>query len=65
MRGAKFLDINHHVIDAVLMSKYKQAYSAIDDIPTETVIFLLRFLEAQGDYQEAEMKKLQAKKGKR
>jgi len=64
MRGVHFQDINHHLIDAVLMSRYKQPYSEIDNIPTETVIFLIRLIEAETEYEEAEMKKIKNKKGR-
>lgn len=61
MRGINFLDVNHHVIDSVLMSKYNQPYSEIAEIPLESVIFLMRLAEAEGDFQESEMKKMKAK----
>ncbi len=47
------------------MSKYNQPYSEINEIPTETVMFLLRMAEAEADYQKAEMDKLKNKKGRR
>lgn len=62
MRGAKFLDIGPHIIDATLMSKYNQPYSEIDEIPTETVIFLLRLAEAQAGYEESEIKKAKGRR---
>lgn len=66
MRGAKFLDISHHIIDAILMREYHQPYSEIENIPTESVIFLLRFIEAKAMYEEAELKKAkqQSQKGR-
>ena len=66
MRGIDFRDISHLMVDAVLMSEFNQPYSEIDNIPTETVIFLLRLAEAKGDYHEAEVKKMKGKnKGRR
>lgn len=48
------------------MSKYKQPYSEIDEIPTELVIFLVRLLEAKSQYEESEIKKSMSKaKGRR
>lgn len=61
MRGVHFQDINHHLVDAILMSRYNQPYSEIDDIPTETVIFLMRLIEAENDYEESEIKKIKNK----
>jgi len=52
------------MIDAILMSRYNQPYSEIDEMPTEEVIFLLRLIEAEEAFEKAEMKKLK-KKGKR
>lgn len=62
MRGVHFLELNPLMIDSVLMSKYNQPYSELDEIPTKTVILLLRLAEAESDYIEAEIKKGKGKK---
>ena len=62
MRGVNFLDTAPMVVDGMLMSKYNQLYSEIDNIPTKTVIFLMRLAEAEDAHQEAQMKKLKNKR---
>ena len=61
MRGVSFNDTNLYLAQSVLMSKYNQQYSEIENIPVKTVMFLLCLAEAEGQYQESEMKKAQAK----
>ena len=61
MRGVSFRDTNLYLAQSVLMSKYNQQYSEIENIPLKTVMFLLHLANAEGQYQESEMKKAQAK----
>ena len=57
MRGVSFRDTELYLAQSVLMSKYNQQYSEIADIPLEMVLFLLHMAEAEGKYQESEIKK--------
>ena len=61
MRGVSFRDMDLYVAQSILMSKYNQQYSEIKDIPLKMVLFLLNLASAEDKYQEAEMKKAQAK----
>lgn len=61
MRGVKVLDTNPYLVDAILMSRYNQSYSEIENMPTELVLFLIRLLEAETKYEESEMKKIKGR----
>ena len=61
MRGVSFRDTDVYLAQSVLMSKYNQQYSEIENMPLKTVLFLLNLAYAEGQYQETEMKKTQAK----
>lgn len=57
MRGGIIPELSSLVTQAVLMREYHQQYSELDDMPIETVIFLLRLLENQKIYEEQQIKK--------
>jgi len=57
MRGVSFSDTREYLAQAVLMEKYNQPFSEIKNIPLKTAMFLLRLSEAEGQYQESEIKK--------
>ena len=61
MRGVTFSDTAEYLAQAVLMGKYNQPFSELENIPLRTALFLLRLSEAEGKYQESEMKKNESK----
>jgi len=61
VRGVKVLDTNPYLVDAILMSRYNQPYSEIENMPTELVLFLIRLIEAESKFEESEMKKIKSK----
>lgn len=61
MRGVSFPDMVEYLAQAVLMGKYNQPFSELDNIPLKTAMFLLRLSEAEGKYQESEMKKSESR----
>ena len=61
MRGISFSDTNLYLAQSILMSRYNQQYSEIDNIPSKTVLFLLNLAENEDLYQQAEMKKAKAR----
>lgn len=61
MRGRPFSDTNRYVAEALLMSRYNQQYSELKDIPTKTILFMLRLAEAEDFYQKKEIEKIKNK----
>lgn len=61
VRGRGYRDTDLYVAQSILMSKYNQQYSEIDNIPLKTVLFLLNLTNSERQYEEAEMKKAKAK----
>ena len=61
MRGRPFSDTNRYIAEAVLMSRYNQPYSEIENMSTKTILFMLKLAEAEDFYQKKEMEKLKNK----
>ena len=61
MRGVSFRDMDLYVAQSILMSKYNQQYSEIDNIPSKVVLFLINLYSAENQYEKAEMEKAKKK----
>lgn len=65
MRGGVFPELSEDYIKAVLMSRYNQQYSELDDMSYKTVVFLLRLAENEDIYIKQKINQAKAKsKGK-
>ena len=65
MRGVSFRDMDSYLARSVLMSKYNQQYSEIDNMSFKMVLFLLHLAEAEGQFEKSEMKKAKGKMKRR
>jgi hypothetical protein len=62
VRGSQELDVNVEMIEAIMMSRYNQQFSELQNIPLRNMMFYVELYQAENQYieqeQERETKKI-------
>ena len=61
MRGSPADEYTDEMIEAILMSRYNQSFSEIQEMPLTKIMFFIRLAEAEDEYEKQELRKQQAK----